>query len=220
MRPATVVLASSPLVGQLTMRTLASALQAEGVDAVVPEAAADLDAWFDAVNTAAAGGARPLVLLGFSAAGPRMFAAAAGVQPNGLVFLDAGLPADGVAPDAGDPRYAEHLDRLTDPDGFLPPWPQWWPAQTLVELIPDDDQRARFVAECPRLPRTLFSTPLPAPPFAGPCAYVALGVAYQLSLEEARRRGWPARQLEGHHLSPLTDPDRVTAALLDVMAAW
>ena len=220
MHPATVVLTSSPLVGPLTMRTLAGALQAAGVDTVVPHAPADLDRWFDAVDTAATGAVRPLVLLGFSAAGPRLFAAAAGAQPDGLVFLDAGLPADGVAPDAGDPRHAEHLDRLTEPDGFLPPWPQWWPAQTLVELIPDDLQRGQFIAECPRLPRTLFSTPLSAPPFAGPCAFVALGAAYQPSLEEARRRGWPTRQLEGHHLSPLTDPDEVTAAILDVIAAW
>ena len=158
------------------------------------------------------------MLVGFSAAGPRLFAVAAAVEPDAVVFMDARLPADGAAPDA-EPAFAELLDRLPiDADGTLPPWPSWWPAAVLESLVPERSIRDAFVAECPRVSRAMFSTPIPAPTYGGPCAYLAFGDTYADQRSVALDRGWPVRTLGGHrHLAPLVAPDAVADALVDLI---
>lgn len=200
-----VVLASSPLVGSGAMQAVAAGLRHHGREVEVPDVPADLDEFVASVAAVV----RPdSVVVGFSAAGPRLFQVAAAARPAALVFLDARLPADGVAPDA-EPAFAEFLDALPTVDGLLPPWPDWWPA-AIAELIPDADQRATFASGCPRIGRAMFSQPIPAPPYGGPCGFVGFGEGYAADADEARQRGWPVTVVDGaHHLWPVAEPDTV-----------
>lgn len=216
MTPGTIVLASSPLIGPLAMDVLAEAISSHGVPTITSQGPYMLDAWIDALDAAASRATPPVLLIGFSAAGPRIPAAARRVGVEALVFLDARLPADGVAPTDGEPNLDALLDGLTDSDGMVAPWSQWWGDELLTELIPDAVLRERFSAECPSLPRSWFSTPVPAPEFAGPSGYVALSDSYPSSVVAARSRSWPLVALDGHHLWPLVRSDAVAAALLDV----
>jgi len=216
MSPGTVVLASSPLVGPLTMDTLADAIRVHDVPVITAAAPHALDDWLDALAIAAGPAVQPVVLVGFSAAGPRLPAAARRVHADALVFLDSRLPEDGATPTGGEPDFDALLDRLTDTDGVVAPWSQWWGDGLLAALIPDAALRQQFVAECPALPRSVFTAPVPAPEFAGPCGYVALSEGYPLSVSVARSRGWPVIELDGHHLWPLVRSDAVAGAVLDV----
>lgn len=206
-----IVLASSPLVGSGAMQAVAAGLRGRGREVRVPDVPGDLDEFVESVG----GAVRPeSVVIGFSAAGPRLFQVAGASRPAAIVFLDARLPDDGVAPDA-QPEFAAFLDRLPVADGLLPAWPEWWP-DAIAELIPDAAQRAMFASGCPRLGRAMFSQPIPAPPFDGPCGFVGFGEGYVADAEEARRRGWPVTVVDGaHHLWPVTEPD----AVVDVLEA-
>ncbi len=208
-----VVLASSPLIGPLAISTLAAELAARGFDVATPSAPVALDRYIAAVARPCR--ARPCVLVGFSAAGPRLFAVASVARPDAIVFMDARLPDDGAAPD-DEPAFADVLDRLSlDADGLLPPWPSWWPDGVLDSLVPEPAQRAAFVAECPRVPRAMFSVPLPAPAFDGPCAYLAFGNTYADQRDLAARRGWPVATIDGaRHLAPLVAPAHVADGLI------
>lgn len=209
-----VVLANSPVVGSLTLDTLARSLGALGVDAIVPPAPFDPDEY---ASTVAASVDASSVLVGFSAAGPRLFAIADAARPAGIVFLDARLPDDGVAP-SDEAAFAELLDRLpVGDDGLLPPWPSWWPDEVLRAICPDDAVRARFVDGCPPVPRAMFDRALPAPPFDGPCGYLAFGDAYADQRTIAAERGWPTATLDRTHLAALVAPDEVARALVDLI---
>jgi hypothetical protein len=213
---ASIVLASSPAIGPLTMTTLGRALAGRGIVVTEPPAHPDLGGY---VAVAGAGQLpRPTVLVGFSAAGPRLFAVAAVLAPDAVVFMDARLPVDGVAPDA-EPAFADLLDRLpVDDGGLLPPWPSWWPEPVLEVLVPDRSVRDAFVAECPQVPRAMFSVPVPAPEYHGPRAYLAFGDTYADQRSIADRRGWPVATLDRQrHLAPLVEPDTVAGALVDLI---
>ena len=219
MNAASVILASSPMIGPLTMATLGRALAERGIAIATPTAEPELDRFIGAAaGVAPPGRPRPSVLVGFSAAGPRLFAVAAAVEPDAVIFMDARLPVDGMAPDA-EPAFAELLDRLPiDADGTLPAWPSWWPAAVLESLVPQRSLRDAFVAECPCVRRAMLSTPIPAPTYVGPCAYLAFGDTYADQRSVALDRGWPVATLGGQrHLAPFVAPDTVADALVDLI---
>ena len=102
------------------------------------------------------------------------------------------------------------LDSLPiDDEGMLPPWPDWWPDDALERLCPDAELRSEFVADCPRVPRGVFAQPIPAPPFEGPCAYLAFGDVYATEQRRADRYGWPTAAVPRGHLAPLIAPDEL-----------
>ena len=159
----------------------------------------------------------PAILIGHSGAGPLLAAAGALIgQVHGYVFADAGLPAPGQSwMDTVPPGLAAQLREMADAQGWLPPWPQWWGDQAVAELIPDPGLRQRFAGGCPRLPLAMFEEIHPAAPCwpDAPAAYLQLSEAYADQAAQARQRGWPVRQLAGHHLAPLTDPGLVAGSL-------
>ena len=206
------VLASSPAVGPLALARLAVALRARGATVVTPVAHPDLASYLEAASAPAPAD----VLVGYSGGGPRLFAVAARLHPRAIVFMDAGLPADGAAPDA-DPAMAAALDSLPlDDNGMLPPWPAWWPDSVLARLCPDAELRSQFAADCPQVPRIIYAQPIPAPPFEGPCAYLAFGDVYAAERKLAERSGWPTATLARGHLAPLTAPDEVAVELIEL----
>ena len=157
-------------------------------------------------------------LAGHSGAGPLLPLVAArltsaGVRVEATVFVDAGLPHPGVSRRATLGReLAEHLDAISE-DGWLPPWPQWWPEAELAVLVPDASMREALQADAPRIPVRLCDEPMPAgDDVPAPC-YLQLSAAYAEHAYIATRHGWPVVRMDADHLAPLTRPDEVTAAL-------
>ena len=113
----------------------------------------------------------------------------------------------------------ELLRGLTDPDGMLPPWSRWWPAESLAGLFPDEATRTAVERQQPRLPLSYFTARLPVPAgWAGrPSAYLAFGDTYADETALARERGWPVRVVPGRHLHLLHDPEAVASAVLDLV---
>jgi hypothetical protein len=60
-----------------------------------------------------------------------------GEKVRGYVFVDARLPTPGrFWLETGSPGLAARLRDMADPQGWLPPWPQWWGEEELAALLP------------------------------------------------------------------------------------
>jgi Alpha/beta hydrolase family len=170
-------------------------------------------------GSAMTGPATPVVLIGHSGAGALLAPAGRRVrQLAGYVFVDAGLPIPGHTPmSTMPPELAEQLKQMADPGGWLPPWPQWWGDDGLAELIGDPEARSQFEAQCPKLPLAMFDEEQPTGDVEVPAGYLRLSEAYDGPAARARELLWPLIELDSHHLAPLTEPGRVTSALLDLL---
>lgn len=166
---------------------------------------------------------RPAILVGHSRAGPLLAAAGATAGPAvlGCIFVDARLPAPGQAwIDTVPPGFATRLRAMADPQGWLPPWPQWWGEEELARLLPDPASRRDFTAGCPRLPLAMLNeTYPPAPRWRhGPAAYLQLSEPYDHQAATARELGWPVATVLSHHLALLTHPRQIAGALHDLIS--
>jgi SAM-dependent methyltransferase len=215
----TVVLIHSPLVGPLTWQGVAARLEAAGHPTLVPDLRGAND--YRAIVASLAGqvSAGSTVLVGHSGAGPilRLMADALGTVSS-LVYVDARLPRPAVSwVDTAQADLLEHLKSTVDSDGRVAAWSDWWPAYELAGIIPDAVQRAAFVADQPRLPWTFFTEPGPDGRWRGPESYLLLSEPYEDAANRMRADGHPVVHLPLHHLAPLTHPDEVAAALLDLL---
>lgn len=218
------VLIHSPLVGTESWAAVAAALARRGHGVQVADLTGSLalgppylPRMVEAVSTLASG---PAILAGHSAAGPLLPALGRAVRgPEAYLFVDARLPHPGRSwMHTAAPEHVDHL-RAMESAGWLPPWPQWWGAGELAELLPDPGVRDRFVAGCPRLPIPLFEEERPRWPGwpDAPCAYLRLSDGYEGPAEEARGLGWPLVEMPSHHLGLATDPEPVTDAILELV---
>lgn len=223
------MLVHSPLVGPMTWEPVAGELRRRGVEAAVPDAGgADVPSepfWRYHAGTVAAAlvslaPAARLVLAGHSGAGPLLpaIAAALGRPVAGYLFVDAGLPADGVRPGSG--PFAEHLRELHAAGGRFPSWTE----RDLRDVVPDPGLRRRLVASLRPRPPEYWEQPVPVPPGwpDAPCAYLRFtpNPAYDAAAEEARARGWPHREMAGGHFHMLVAPAAVAGAMLDLAGGW
>jgi hypothetical protein len=215
-------LVHSPLVGPATWETLADALRARGYVVAIPDLTGTVAKappyWPQQVETVAnIVGDRSSVLVGHSGAGA-LLAAVGNVldHARGYVFVDAGLPAPNMSWLQTAPADLAAQLRDMAQDGWLPPWSEWWGPEELAELLPDAKLRARFVAQCPRLPLAMFEEVLPPAPNwpRRPSAYLRLSDAYQVQADQARTLGWPVIELAAGHLAMLTAPELVMDSLL------
>jgi hypothetical protein len=226
---APLILVHSPLVGPASWQPTAAVLAARGHDVAVPDLTATVAdgppyclPQAEAIAAAAvgrfAGGA---VLVGHSGAGP-VLGVAAGLLDDvgGLVFVDAGLPQPGQSwmQTAPADLAAQVRDRA-DPEGWLPPWPQWWPAEVLAAALPAEDARSEFAADCPRLPLAMFEEVHPDSPgwARARAAYLRLSQGYEQDTGRARALGWPVTEVASDHLAPYTDPELVAGCLVDLL---
>jgi hypothetical protein len=136
------------------------------------------------------------------------------------VYVDAVLPPPTIAYETP-PSLHALLDALPADDGLLPPWPQWWPAALMRDLVPDERQRTALAAEVPRVPRAFYDEPvaLPAGWWDEPAGYLQLSAAYDAEREDAAARGWPTSRLDGAHLDVAVRPDAVADAVRSLVAA-
>jgi hypothetical protein len=158
----------------------------------------------------------PIVLVGHSGAGSHLPAIAdqlGGVER--ALYVDALLSHPGRSwAQTVPPDFVARLESQAV-DGRLPPWPDWWGEDAMRMLLPDDALRARFVADCPRVPVSTLHEVMPEVP-EPPSAYVQLSAAYESETAAAHERGWPTVVLDLHHLAILTDPEAVAGALMQI----
>ena len=216
---ARLLLVHSPLVGCGIWEPVARDLAGAGYAVTVPDLAGTVAAGppyhlrqAQVIADSAAG--QPAILIGHSRAGPLLATAGTmlGEGVWGYVFVDARLPAPGRSwMETVQPDLAARLREMADPQGWLPPWPQWWGEEELAALLPDPAVRQHFAAGCPRLPIAMFEEihpPAPGWPNA-PGGYLQLSEAYEGEAARARELGWPVRQQLSHHLALLTEPGQV-----------
>ncbi len=150
------------------------------------------------------------MLVGHSGAGPLLppVADTLAMRPAQLVFVDAGVP-----PSSGDAalvpdELAAHLVTLANGYGLLPRWSEWFGADAMRTLVPDDDVLAEIVAELPQLPLSYFHERVPMPDAwtVHRAAYILCSDPYREDAAEAAARGWPITHLPGTHLDIVTRP--------------
>jgi hypothetical protein len=133
-----------------------------------------------------------------------------------VIFVDALLPAPRRSWLATAPApLAAHLNLLAT-DGVLPPWPTWFGASTMARLVPDEQVRAEFEAECPPIPLKLLQIPTPNTVLEGRHAYLRLSEGYTEEEATARELGWLVRHEPLHHLAMLTHPDRIAQFIAEL----
>jgi hypothetical protein len=228
MTDAALVFVHSPLVGPLTWRAVADRFNAEGWQAAVPDvsvAMAGGGPYRPAIEARARQAAAeldsPVVLIGHSGAGPLLpgIAAASPVPVRGLLYVDAGLPYPGRSWFQTAPRdLVDHLAAMAA-DGWLPPWHEWFPPESLAGLLPDARLRDRFTAELRPLPLSYFQEAMPSVTWSGPAGYLLLSEAYRDDATRAGEQHLLVVELPSDHLAMITTPDAVTAALRDLLAA-
>ncbi len=160
--------------------------------------------------------AEPIVLVGHSRAGPILpaMAAAIGERTEALLFVDSRLPSPGRSWfDGAPPSLAGQL-RAMAVGGRVPPWHEWFGPEALTMLVPDEQTRARFVAEVPRLPLAYLEEPLPETTWSGPSGHLQLSAAYAEASTGARALGWRVAEFPADHLAPLTRPGGVAEVLI------
>jgi hypothetical protein len=162
-----------------------------------------------------AGAADVVVVVAHSGAGVLVPLVMDRVRATTALFVDALLPGYPTSD-----RFRGFLVTLPVRDGRLPRWSDWWRPGEMAELVPDPDLRARIVADEPRLPAAFYDQRVPVPPSWPPprAGYLRLSPAYESELAEARRLGWPARELAGGHLDLATRPAEVAAEILALIA--
>lgn len=230
--PITAVLVHSPFLGPASLRPLADALAAPDHPAAALAVLLDLrpsvveppvhqvllGAFADAMSQEELTG--EVVLVGHSGAGPLLpaFADALEDTVTGLVFVDAGLPTPGRSwRQTAPPELYAHLRGMA-PEGRLPRWQRWFPADPLAELVTDAQLRAEIADEAPEVPIAFLKEPRPEVGWTGRAGYVALSEPYAADADRAAELGWPVRRLGSHHLAPAADPEPVAHAVLDVLA--
>ncbi|MDS1268953.1 hypothetical protein RIF23_01450 [Lipingzhangella sp. LS1_29] len=228
------VLVHSPLVGPTSWEPVAETLRGRGHRVVVPDllpALRDSGPYYPRIARTVATGidahgadtVEEVALVAHSGAGALVPAIAAAAQSTVTVpvsvFVDALLPHPGrswfdtVPPELG----SQLLDRATD--GFLPPWPEWFPPGAVAGLLPEAEMRSRFLAEVPRLPVD-YTTEVPpdcADPDPDRCAYLQLSEAYTAEANQVAAAGWAVRHHDAHHLAILTDPESVASAIVELV---
>jgi hypothetical protein len=215
------LLVPSPLLGPSTWRATAAWLEDAGHVASVVDARGVVSApeLVERVVGVAASAPEPVVLVPHSNAGLCAPLVSARVELAGVVFVDAALPLGAGDTGLAPPELLEHLERLADADGLLPPWTQWW--DDLAGVFPDEATHAEVDAEQPRMPLSYFRGRVPVPEgwASSACAYLAFGDTYAEEIAFARSHGWPVRVLAGRHLHQLHDPAAVGAAVIGLTGA-
>jgi hypothetical protein len=221
----------SPLVGPLTWSLVAAELKNQGVRTVVPvlsdTGGDDRPFWSRQAESAARGIARlapdaAIVLVGHSGAGAILPAIRELLtrQVSGYLFVDAGLPNDGLSRiemmEEEDAEFARSFREYLNAGGIFPTWTD----EDLSEVVPDSMLRRGLIEELCLRDLAFFTEPIPV--FAGwpdaPCGYVRLSAAYDVPFRQARASGWPWRELDGGHFQMLVEPKVVAEAMTEVVA--
>ncbi|MEO6456669.1 MAG: hypothetical protein ABIO92_00120 [Chloroflexia bacterium] len=223
------ILIHSPLVGPFTWALVAKEFEQRQIKVVVPSLTSnpgsDVPYWKQhayavARSTQTLPPDEAVVLVAHSGAGMLLPAIrqVMGRPIAGYIFVDAGIPQDGKGRlDRFEHEAAEQFRRSAI-DGLLPTWTD----ADLAQVIPDDQTRARFVADLKPLPLAVYEEPIPV--FDGwpdaPCSFIAFRsddeYVYADSLRHVEQQRWLSAKMVGMHFHMLVDPVAVVDALLSV----
>ena len=218
-RPPLVALLASPLLGPSVWTPVVPRLRERGWDAAAvrpirgtaPRTPEDvLEGLLGALPEG-----RELVLVPHSNAGLYVPQLTRHRTVAGMVFVDAVLPPPQGAVRVAPPALVEFLSEKASPDGLLPVWTEWWDAEEVASLFPNDHIRFQVEEEQVRLPLSYFAASVDAPDGWDhlPAAYLAFGETYEIERRDAERRGWPVAVLSGGHLHMLVAPEEVAAEI-------
>lgn len=222
------VLIHSPLTGPQAWTRLAVELAGRGIEATRPvlpplqALAAPLYQNLAAVTAPQyLGQEGPFVLVVHSGAGgiaPALVAASGG-QVRAVLYVDAIPPHPGRSwYDTASDGLTASLRAKTDTAGMVPAWDQWFPPDALGSLIPDEHQRAGFLAGLAQTPAAWLEAEAPEldlPDDVG-WGFLRLSKAYEREAGEARRLGWPTLRLDLHHLAMMTHPAEVATGMVNL----
>jgi hypothetical protein len=218
-----VLMIHSPLVGPLTLAPLAAELRDRGCEVVLPDLRPALTAprpqWEAIIDLICASVDSAEALVAHSGAGVLMPLVAEQLAPQITAFVDAVVPGDGAWYEAS-AAFVDFLESLPRDGALLPPWHEWWGAEAIGKLIPDDEMRRRIAADTPRVPRSFYDDPVPLPAgwtTRGGCCFLQLSPAYNDDRARAKEYGWPTAQMKGQHLDVAVRPGAIGDALTDLI---
>ncbi|HEY3733553.1 MAG TPA: alpha/beta hydrolase [Streptosporangiaceae bacterium] len=224
------VLVHSPVLGPASWVPAAAALAAAGHQVIVPSLSGFADGGPPYAPRLVRRACAQLpdcaddqvVLVVHSGAGELAPYLADAIPARGMtvVFADAGLPPQSGPATVTDTAFLPALRDLAN-EGMVPPWPQWWPADVVSALFPDEQAQRQVAGEATPLPLAFFAEQLPPLPEGWPsrrCAYLRFSEGYLGPAREARDRGWPVRELSGEHLHMIVEPAAVASAIVDLAA--
>lgn len=221
-----IVLVTGPLVGASSWAPTADRLRAAGARVHVPDVLTRLgsvplwSAWTSHLAEMTPFDEAP-ILVGHSSASTLVADLATKVRVRGLIIVDGDIPpASGSAPPIR-AALREFIGGLADENGLLPPWSQWWAKDPrraqlvgIDALALDPESFFSFEKELPRMTLSWFDDVIDLAPWDHvPAGYIQLSAIYDRAAEEAARRGWPVRRMQGTHLHPTLKPDETAAAI-------
>lgn len=221
-----IVLVAGPLVGASSWEPTASRLRAAGARVQIPDVLAcagrvpSWREWTSHLLDQSSAEQAP-ILIGHSSASTLVVDLATRMSVRGVIIVDGDIPpASGLAPPVR-PALRDFITGLADENGLLPPWSQWWVndsrrAQLVgIDSLALDPQALRsFELDLPRMTSGWFDDAIDLAPWDHvPVGYIQLSLIYDHAAEEALRRGWPLRRLQGTHLDPTLRPNETAAAI-------
>ncbi len=217
----------SPLVGPSTWRLVASQLEQQHDQVIVPalvdETGSDKSFWeqhaasaANAINAARSKG--PCILVGHSGAGPLLPAIGDRLHqpPSGYLFVDAGLPRHLATRlelmKWESKEWADCFEQHMTAGGHFPTWSDL----DLQELIPSAELRSQVLREVKARTLAFFTEPISNSGkwFQAPCGYLQFSSAYDVPAREAQASGWPFINLQVGHFHMVVDPLLVAEALV------
>lgn len=221
-----IVLVTGPLVGASSWALTADRLRAAGARVCVPDvlvalgAAPSWRAWTSHLADLVSVDEEP-VLVGHSSASTLVADLATKMPVRGLIIVDGDIPpASGPALPIR-ASFREYITSLADKEGLLPPWSQWWlkdrrRAQLVgIDALALDAQAFEsFEKGLPRMTLSWFDDAIDLAPWDHvPAGYIQTSAIYDHAAEEALRRAWPVKRMQGTHLHPTLKPDETAAAI-------
>jgi hypothetical protein len=225
-----IILVTGPLVGASSWAPTADRLRAAGARVHVPDVLARLggapswSAWTshlaDHLADLASVDEEPF-LVGHSSASTLVADLATKMPVRGLIIVDGDIPPASGSAAPVRAAFREFISGLADEDGLLPPWSQWWVKDRRRAQIVGIDALAldprsfeSFEMGLPRMTLNWFDDAIDLAPWDHvPAGYIQLSAIYDHAAEEALRRAWPVRRMQGTHLHPTLQPDETAAAI-------
>lgn len=221
-----IVLVAGPLVGASSWEPTANRLRAAGVRVHIPDVLAGTGhvpswrEWTSHLLDQSSAEEAP-ILVGHSSASTLVVDLATKMRVRGVIIVDGDIPPPSGLARPVRPALRDFIAGLADENGLLPPWSRWWVNDIsraklvgIDALAHDPDAFRSFEMDLPRMTQGWFDDAIDLAPWDHiPAGYIQLSPIYDHAADEASRRAWPLRRLQGTHLDPTLRPGETAAAI-------
>jgi pimeloyl-ACP methyl ester carboxylesterase len=225
---ANIVLVTGPMVGASSWAPTADRLRASGARVQVPDVLALLgyappwSAWTSYLADLISLAEEP-ILVGHSLASTLVADLATKMPVRGVIIVDGDMPPANGPALPGKATFRDYVKSLADENGVLPPWSRWQRDQRRAQLVGietlalDPDAFESFEKGLPRIMARWFDDVIDLAPWDHvPAGYIQTSAIYDQDAEEALRRGWPVKRMQGTHLHPTLKPDETVSAIEEI----